>query len=397
MATFEYTARTSSGKLSPGSLTAPSRREALDVLKQRMLLPVSLKERAAAKSGRKVKPAAVAAVYEQLADLLESGVSLLNSLDVLVEQAEDPALNTTLSDLRAAVADGQPLASAMREFPDVFAELPVSVIHAGEEGGFLDSALRRVATHSEREEEMKSRVVGALAYPALLLVAGFLVVAGMLTFFVPKFEPLFDRTRERGELPMPTHILLTVSGVLKSQFMWIAIAAAIVSFAIYRWLTSDSGRLWLDRFRMNMIGIGPVTRSLAISRFCRVLGTLLQNGVPILKSLEIAVHASGNRLLSTAISDAAQNVSSGKSLTEPLVASRQFPRDVLEMISVGEQANRLDKVLLEISDRLDRRSQRKLDLLVKMLEPAMMMILAMIIGFLVVALLMPVFSSKGLS
>lgn len=398
MAQFLYTARLSSGEPSSGSLSANSRKEALEALTRMSLLPVTVSEQAEARVGsKKVKGPALAAMYELLADLLDSGVSLLKALDVLAEQTSHPVLQNTLGDIRSQVADGRSLADAMRCHPTIFRELPVSMVHAGEEGGFLEDSLKRIATFTERQEEMKGRVIGALAYPAFLIVAGVVVVTGMLAFFVPKFEPMFERMQERGELPLPTILLLSVSNTIRNHGLWILVGLGIVAFVARHWLTSDTMKLKIDLLRLNVKGVGPIVRNLAIARFCRVLGTLLRNGVPILKSLEIAREATGNLALSATIGDAAQKVQSGKSLAAPLAASGQFPREVLEMITVGEQANRLESILLDVADKLERRTHRNLDVLVKLIEPALMVVMAMAIGFLVIALLMPIFESNGLT
>lgn len=398
MARFLYTARLSSGERSSGSLSANSRKGALEALTRMSLLPVTINEQSEARVGsKKVKGPALAAMYELLADLLESGVSLLKALDVLTEQTSHPVLQNTLGDIRSQVADGRSLADAMRCHPTIFRELPISMVHAGEEGGFLEDSLKRIATFTERQEEMKGKVIGALAYPAFLIVAGVVVVTGMLAFFVPKFEPMFERMRERGELPLPTILLLSVSNAIRNHGLWILVVLGIVAFVARHWLTSDTMKLKVDLLRLNVKGVGPIVRSLAIARFCRVLGTLLRNGVPILKSLEIAREATGNLALSATIGDAAQKVQSGKSLAAPLAASGQFPREVLEMITVGEQANRLESILLDVADKLERRTHRNLDVLVKLVEPALMVVMAMAIGFLVIALLMPIFESNGLT
>lgn len=398
MPQFLYTARQISGEQSSGSLSAQSRKEALEILTRMSLLPVTIREQAERGIGsRKVKGAALAAMYELLADLLDSGVSLLKALDVLSEQTSHPTLRQTLKDIRSKVADGQSLAEAMRSHPSVFKELPISMVHAGEEGGFLEDSLKRVATFTERQEEMKGRVIGALAYPAFLVVAGIVVVSGMMAFFVPKFEPMFERMRDRGELPAPTILLLGVSHLLRTHGLWILGAIALAGFVTRHWLTSNAMRLRIDQFRLEIKGVGPIIRNLAIARFCRVLGTLLHNGVPILKSLEIAREATGNLALNTTIGDAAQKVQSGKSLAAPLAASGQFPREVLEMITVGEQANNLENILLDVAEKLERRTHRNLDVLVKLIEPALMVVMAIVIGFLVIALLMPIFESNGLS
>jgi len=396
MPQFQYTARNAAGEQTGGTVLAASRREALASLGRQDLLPVTLCEQTERRLGKRVTGSALAAMYDLLADLLESGVAPLKALDVLQAQTAHPVLKTTLDDIRSQVADGSTLSDAMRSHPGLFKELAVSMIHAGEEGGFLEDSLKRIARFTERQEELKGRVLGALAYPAFLLAAGCLVVAGMLALFVPKFEPLFERMRDRGELPLPTIALLDISHALRSHAGWIILILAFLAVAVRKWLTDENGRRRFDDLRLKVAGIGPIVRSLAISRFCRVLGTLLSNGVPLLQSLDIARKATGNRAISAAIGEAVQSVSSGNALTAPLAASGYFPGDVLEMITVGEQANRLESILLNVADKLDRRTQRKLDVLVRLLEPAMMVVMAVVIGVLIVALLMPIFESNGI-
>ena len=397
MPQFQYTARKTSGETTAGTLWAQSRHEALQLLERQSLLPVSIKQETQRRIGNRVSGTALAAMYDLLADLLESGVAPLKALDVLTEQTEHPILQSTLADMRSQVAEGTSLSEAMRSHPQIFRELAVSVVHAGEEGGFLEDALKRIAHVTERQEELKSRVWGALAYPTFLLTAGCLVLAGMLAFFVPKFEPLFARMQARGELPLPTVVLLDVSHAIRNHGGWILLGLIAIVFACRQWITSETARLRFDQIRLKIAGLGPIVTSLAISRFCRVLGTLLANGVPILKSLDIARQATGNRAMSAAIAEAADSISSGQTLAAPLAASGHFPRDVLEMITVGEQANRLESILINVADKLDRRTQRKLDVLVRLLEPALMVLMAVLIGLLVIALLMPIFESNGIA
>ena len=396
MPTYQYTACQRTGAKVSGTLTAVSRQEALGVLSKQTLLPVSVSEVVERKATTGRVPAqARAAMFELLADLLESGVSLLNAMTILVDQTSHPALKATLSDLRDQVADGRGLADAMATHRSVFSDLVVSMIRAGEEGGFLEEALQRLARFTERQEELRSRVIGAIAYPAFLAVAGVVVVTGMLTFFVPKFGPLFQRMRERGTLPQATQWLLATSDLLRQHGIWLGVILVTGIVWLRHWMQAPEARRQVDQCLLSCKGVGPVVRSLALARFCRILGTLLKNGVPLLKSLKIARDATGNRVLSDAIGLAAENVSSGKTLAEPLRACGQFPRELLEMITVGEQANRLESILLDLADKLENRTQRRLDMLLKLLEPCLMLVMAIVIGFLVVALLMPVFEGSG--
>ncbi len=397
MARFRYTATQFSGEQSTGVLTADTRLHALQQLATDNLLPLHVHEESADGHARsqRVGAAARSTMFCLLADLLESGVPLLKSLDILVEQTSNLSLNKALESVRGRVASGQPLAAAMSEHPAVFHELEISLVHAGEEGGFLEESLTRAARLTERQDELRGRVIGALAYPAFLVVVGGLVVAGMITFFVPKFAPMFDRMRSRSELPMATEALLATSDFLRANWSWLAICLLFLCVILGKQMRTKRFGSWWDSVRLRLPGIGAIERSMAIARFCRVLGTLLSNGVPVVRSLGIAKDAAGNTVIGNAVASASDSISSGKTLAIPLAASGQFPKDLTEMISVGEHANRLETVLLSIANKLESRTERQLDVMVKLLEPVVMLVMAIIIGFLVVALLLPVMSGSG--
>lgn len=396
MPQFRYIAVTHDGLKVPGTLLAASRSDALQLLAGQMLMPVSLAEQSSGSARtERVSSAAMSVAYSLLSDQLETGVPLLRALQVMAEQSSDQTLRAILSTIAAQVADGTSLATAMTSRPSVFSALDVSMVQAGEEGGFLEESLRRLAAVRERQEEIRGRIRSAAAYPLLLAIVASLVVTGMLIFFVPKFQPLFDSLQQSGRLPWPTRTLLGISDFLKSWGLLFPPVLFAAIFFIKVRIPEKSLARHLDQLLMRIRGIGPVVRSVAIARFCRVLGSLLQNGVPMLRSLEIARHATGNQVLSETIAVAAESISSGKNLAGPLAASGHFPVDVLEMIAVAEQANRLDSVLLKLADKLESRAQQRLDILLRLLEPIMMLIMAVIVGFMVVALLMPVFEGTG--
>ncbi len=398
MSQFTFSAINGSGQKVLGQLNAASRGDALQALAQQALMPLTLMEaKIAPLRGQRVKPSAIAAACSLLADQLDTGVPLLKALRVMGQHTSSAGLKTALARIAERVADGSTLADAMTEHGTLFGELEVSMVRAGEEGGFLDESLRRLAIVRERQEEIRGRLLSALAYPALLVVVGSIVVIGMLTFFVPKFEPLFESLRQSNRMPLPTTILLALSGFLQSWGLPLLVLIVVAIVVAKSLIPVERIRLFRDRHSLKMKGIGPVVQSLAIARFCRVLGTLLQNGVPMLKSLEFARSATGNRILSQTIAAAAENIGAGKSLSIPLAASGHFPADVLEMLSVAEQSNKLESVLLKLADKLESRSQLRLDMLMKLLEPLMMVVMAVIVGFLVIALLMPVFEGNGLS
>lgn len=400
MPEFQYIAREMTGREVSGFLSAGTEQEALATLSGRSLFPTritlaeeEIKQQKA--TGKRVRNRHLVMVYSQMADLLRSGVPLLRTLEVLEEQSSRPEVTGVLRDVRLQVADGTRLADAMRRHPRVFNELVLSMVRAGEEGGFLEDVLKRVAMFTEQQEDLKSRVVGAMAYPAFLLTACVCVVSGMLVFLVPKFQPIFDRLAQRGELPVPTQMLLSISNVVKSFGIWIVIAAVAGIYWLINYSKTEHGRRRVDGMRLKVKGLGPIVSSLAIARFCRILGTLLKNGVPILPSLRISKDAAGNKVLSDAIGIAAENISAGKSLARPLAASGHFPREVVEMIAVGEEANNLEEVLLGIADNMESRTYRQLELFVRLLEPIMLLVMAAMILFVMIALLLPMFQSSG--
>lgn len=400
MPDFEYTARDSSGAAVSGLVVANTPQDALAQLTARQIFPLKIEMAETAKTQRKqvsrrVPARHLASFYSQLADLLKSGVPLLRSLELLEGQTRQPALKAVLSEVRASVADGTRLYDAMRVHPKAFNELVCSMVRAGEEGGFLEDVLKRIATVTEHQEEMKSKVIGALVYPMFLVVVGTAVVSILIVFFVPKFAGTFDAMKERGELPWATSALMGISESVQGYWHMGLIGLIAIVIGLQQWLATESGKAFWSRFELRSPGLGRVVRSLAIARFCRVLGTLMQNGVPLLQSLRIAKDATGNQVLADAIDHATDNITAGKSLARPLGASGEFPVEVVEMIAVAEEANNLENVLIGISDNLERRSDRELQMVVRLLEPVLLLLMAIVVLFVFVALLVPILQSSG--
>ena len=393
MPDFSYTARDMSGEKVSGTLSALTERDVVNLLTGKSLFPIevkSLEKKQITIGGGGVNPQLISTFYEQLASLMKNGVPMLRSLRILGDQTSNVTLKKAVDDVISKVEDGEGLSDAFARHPRIFNDMAVNMSRAGAEGGFLEDALERVAKFTEQQSELKSRTVGALIYPAVLASIGTLVVGVLLVFFVPSFDQLFDKLRAQNKMPWMTEYLLGFSyGLQRYGLLILGVFAALLLFLRVQ-LRTERGQLLADGLKIKLPMFGPIFLHLAVARFCRVLGTLLKNGVPILRGLEISRDAAGNKVLSNAIKEASENITSGESLSVPLASSGHFPKNVTEMISVAEESNTLDSVLVNIADGLERSTMRRLDLMVKLVEPLMLLVMAAIILFVVSALLLPV-------
>lgn len=398
MPDFAYTARDLSGKKLSGTIFANTKADAASQLGAKSLFPIELNEAKAASAisfGGRVSGQTMATQYTQLAELLRSGVPLLKSLSLLAQQTRNKTLKSTLLEVRSRVEEGEALGDAMARYPKVFNEIAINMVKAGAEGGFLEDSLERVGTFIEQQEDLKGKTVGAMAYPVFIMLVGVVIVSVLLVFFVPKFDPLFERLREKGGLPAATEALLSFSKILQA-YWWVVlggIALVIIGLRVY--FSTAEGKFRLDFLKIKTPLLGSVFLNLAVSRFCRVLGTLLDNGVPILRALDISKEASGNRILSQAIGKASENITAGEHLAKPLGDSKHFPPNVVEMISVAEESNTLDKVLVQIASNLEKNTFRRLEIVVRLLEPLMLLVLAGLVMFVVLALMVPIIESTN--
>ncbi len=393
MPDFAYTARDMNGQRVSGTISAGSEREAINLISGQSLFPVEVTTTspdAATVSHRRVRAQLMANTYAQLAALQRSGVPLLRSIKLLQEQSSNAALKAVLTDVHDRVEDGEPLADAMARYPRAFSEICVNMVRAVSEGGFLEEALDRVAQFTEHQIDLRSRTMGALLYPLILACFGTVIVTGLIVFVVPQFADLFDQLRARGELPWLTEALLGFSAMIRNWGWLIVILIVGGVFLLRSRLATPEGRRTSDLVKLRVPLFGRIFKSLAIARFCRVLGTLLRNGVPILRSLDISREAAGNKILSEAIEQASENITQGESLATPLSQSGHFPREVVEMISVAEESNTLDKVLVDVADGLERRTGRTLELMVRLLEPIVLLLMAIVVLFVALSLLLPI-------
>lgn len=386
MATFAYIARDQAGKRIEGQLAGASAQAVLVELQSRHLAPVSVQEmREPRSSGRRVPMRRLAGAYRQLADLLRAGVPLLRGLRLLARSKADERLAAVMTAVADAVADGSRLADAMAAHRDVFPDVQVAMVRAGERGGFLEPVLRRMGDFLEHQADIRARVVGSLIYPAALIAFGLGVVTFALVAFVPRFRDFYSRI----EVPWPTQMLLGASDLITNYGLIVGIVLAALGAGAWRALRRPDLRRKMTVLRSRVPKLGPLLNSLAVGRFTRILGTLLENGIPMLAAIQISRDAAGNVLLAEAIDKAGEAVRSGEPLAKPLAESGMFPDDVLEMISVGESANNLPQVLITIAETIEKRVDRMLNVLLRLLEPLLLLMLAGAILFIFIALIVP--------
>ena len=375
-------------------LEAESEAAVLRLLEERRLFPIAVLSKGgtgssqAARDKCRVRARDVGIMYGQLADLIGSGVPMMRALDSLIRSTVNPKLAGVLKEVRAAVADGKSLTDSMRSFPEVFPILHTAMIQAGERAAFLEQVLRSLSEFLERLDDLRSKVLGAMIYPLLLMLLGSTVMVGALIFFVPKFEPLLAGVKK----PLPTELIFGMSRTMRAHWYFIIIGVVVLGGLIWANLSSPASRRWMERVRLKIPVVGQALTMLAITRFCRILGTMLANGVPLLQALKISKDATGSTLVGDCIAQASENVREGKPLSGPLGAGGLFPDQVLAMITVAEESNKLDKVLLQIADTVERRTNRQVDQAVRLIEPVILCLVAAGIGFLALGLLLPIFT-----
>lgn len=388
MATFQYIAMKPAGERVTGELAGASEQAVVAELESRQLTPLSVRAKSAGvRKSRGVSSRVLGTTYKQLADLIKSGVPLLRSLKLLANRRSNPRLAQAMRDLAEAVEQGEELAEAMAERPHIFSRIHVAMVRAGEKGGFLEQVLERLSQLVLKQADLRSKVLGNLVYPSFLVVFGGAVMLLIFTVFVPMVSSLFEQIP--GELPLITKFVLGVSAAVGKYGYVTAGMLAGLGLVLWRVSKRPDVRHQLAIWRTRLPVLGGLTRALAASRFCRMLGTLLGNNVPMLASLDIAREAAGNVLLEEAIEEAAEAVRHGETLAPELEKSKLFSDDVIEMIRVGESANNLDEVLVGIADTIDERIDRMLAMAVRLVEPALLMAIASVVAVVAFGLILP--------
>ncbi|MBB48598.1 MAG: pilus assembly protein PilC [Phycisphaerae bacterium] len=386
MTMFAYSARDREGRKVTGRMEASNQQAALSELESQGLVPMELSPASGSSTGaRSSSPRVMSRFYRQLSDLLKSGVPLLRSLRLLGGMKSNARLSEVIRRVADSVEDGERLADAMTRHEQVFPDIHISMIRAGERAGFLDDALERLGLFLERRAELRSKVVGNMIYPIVLLTVGAGIVLAALIFFVPRFEEFYADM----QLPLATRILMGSSELVIGWWPLILLVTAGAFFFLYSRRHDPAQRLRIERINLGLPVIGPLTRSLACARFCRILGTMLENGIPLVESMIIARSSIGSVTLEQALDDAVDAVESGETLARPLAESDFMEEDVLEMISVGESANNLALVLVNVAETLEDRVDRQLSLAVKLMEPLLLLLLAGVVLFIFMSLIVP--------
>lgn len=374
-----------------GTLVADTAAAAARVLDEKTLLPIYVQEMKSSGGSflfgpRRISPSKVGIFYEQLADLLRAGVPVLRSLQVLGQQSSMPVLARVLRELHDDVAGGMTLADAMDRHPHAFSPLHVSMIRAGEKGGFLEEVLQRVSEFIRRQDDLQNKFIGSMIYPCILMTVGLGAVIFIMSFVVPRIMMLLTQQ----QLPLPTKIVFAVSNGFKEHYLGIFTTVILIVIALASVFQTAAGKMLWSKMQLKLWGIGPIYTMVALCRFCRIFGTLLANGIQILNALRIAKDSTGNKILSDAIAGAADSVGAGESLTTPLKKCGVFPPTMIDMIAVAEESNTLDRVLVEIANTQEARTARQLDLFVRLLEPLMLLLMGAMLLFIAIALLLPI-------
>jgi type IV pilus assembly protein PilC len=398
MPTFAWEGRTRAGETRRGSIDAENEGVVMARLKNDNIQVTKVQKKTGVAggvsfgSGVSVKELVI--FTRQFATMIDAGLPLVQCLDILATQAENPRFKATLEDVKGHVESGATFSDALKRHPKVFDELYCNLIAAGEVGGILDTILVRLGDYIEKAMKLAAQVKGAMVYPISILCVAILVVVVLLTKVIPVFQNMFKEFKS-GALPAPTQFVINVSEGFKNYwFVWIGMVVG--GFFLYGYIMrSDKGRDAFDAFILKTPVIGPVIRKVVVARFTRTLGTLLSSGVPILDSLEITAKTAGNRTVKRAIMYAREKISEGKDLAGPLAETRVFPPMVVQMMGVGEQTGAMDTMLNKIADFYEDEVDVAVKAMTDMIEPIMMVFLGVVVGGLIIAMYLPIFELAG--
>ena len=392
MPTFSYSARTLAGEIQTGQIDVPNREAVIGYLRKQRMIPVSVREKKEAFEitiGKVVKMRDIVHFTRQFATMINSGLPLVQCLDILSTQSENKRFRKIIEQVKFDVESGNTLADSLRKHPKIFSDLFVNMVAAGEAGGILDTVLLRLASFLEKNAALIRKVKGAMVYPAVIISVAIIAIAVLLIFVIPTFEQMFASVNLT--LPLPTRVVIIASDLL--QAYWWAIFGGIVGFiwAIRMYYRTDVGKLQLDRLMLHSPLLGDLLRKTAVARFTRTLGTLIASGVSILDGLEITARTAGNRVIHDAVLRSRASIAGGQTISEPLRESGVFPPMVTQMINVGEQTGALDEMLQKIADFYEDEVDTAVGALLSAMEPVLIIFLGVIVGGMIVAMYLPIF------
>ena len=399
MSTFAYVGRTRQGAVKKGELSAKTRDEAVDQLRKQQVVVTSLEEKSGKAGklnlglGRGLTDKDLVVFTRQFGTMINAGLPLIQCLDILSTQSENKVLRETVADVKNSVEAGSTFSDALKKHPKIFDELYTNMIHAGEVGGLLDTILTRLAKHIEKAMKLKGQIKSAMVYPTAIIGVAVIVISVLMVWVIPVFAQMFlEMSSGKIGLPGPTQLVINISNFFQSY--WYVMGGALVGMimAIKRYYATVNGRVVIDRLLLKIPIIGDLIRKASVAKFTRTLGTLITSGVPLLEGLSICAKTSGNKVIEEALMNARVSISGGKTISEPLAKCNVFPKMVTHMIAVGESTGALDAMLGKIADFYEDEVDQAVETLTSLLEPIMMVVLGTIIGFIVIAMYLPIFT-----
>jgi type IV pilus assembly protein PilC len=388
---FAYKAKDSAGKTVEGLVDAPDQKAAIARVRERKLNVIEINPAKAKKPffKPKVENKDVVIFSRQLSTLVSAGVPIVQGLNILEEQAENPAFRTVVAALRVDIEAGLSIADAMKKHPQAFTELYVSMIRAGEVGGILDTILERLSGFLESAEQLRAKVKSAMMYPTVVFSAAGLITIFLIVFVIPIFKDIFGSFGK--ELPFLTQMIINLSDFLRTKLLYALPVIGLGIWGFKKWAKTVQGQDKLDEIALKLPVFGIILKKVAVAKFTRTLGTLIKSGVPILQGLETVAKTAGNRTIEKAIMVAYNSIKDGGRIADPLKKSGIFPPMVIQMISVGEETGGLDNMLNKIADFYDEEVDVAVKGLTSMIEPLIMIVLGVVIGTIVIAMFMPMF------
>ena len=393
MPTFTYKSRVR-GKMKSGEVEAEDEKSAISKLKQQNIRVTTVKKKGgeSALFGPKVHKITTRDVViftRQFSTMVDAGLPLVQCLDILGKQSDNPTLGETILKVKGNIEVGNNLSESLKKFPQIWDALYCNLVEAGEIGGILDIILRRLAEYIEKAEALKKKVKAAMVYPGAIVSVAFIVVAFLMIFVIPAFAAMFSGGG--AELPGPTRIVMDVSSFFQNQW-WVMIAGGVTFFFVFKKVyATERGNIEIDRMALKLPVFGMLIRKVSVAKFTRTLGTLISSGVPLIEGLDICARTSGNKIVEIAVFKTIEAIKEGETIAAPLSREDVFPPMVIQMIDVGEASGSLDKMLAKIADFYDEEVDAAVEGLTAMLEPMLMVFLGVIVGFIVVAMYLPIF------